>query len=163
MSTLSEVAREAADSFESFTREGSETTLYRRKDDAAEWIDDLCHAAHGDGNLLPDDWRYECILDALHFIADNADGTPSDELEHDFCDSAVDVYNAGRTEWLASHLSRAGYVDEAREEGLIGPDADTFQQIGVGQYLEAREVFTSVWSSLEDREAELDEEADDDE
>ncbi len=163
MSDISDVAREGVNGFETFKRGDEEKMLYRRRDGAPEWIEDLCHTAHGDGDMLPDDWRYECIFDALVYIAENADGTPADELVHDFADGTVDVYNGNRLDWLASHPRRAGYVDQARDDGLIEPNTDIIEAIGVGQYEEATEVFWSVWSSLSTRVDELGGEGDDDE
>ena len=39
--------------------------------DAPQWFTDLCHYAHGD--MLPDDWRYEFIQDALNALENDDD------------------------------------------------------------------------------------------
>lgn len=161
--TISTLATEAYDWFESFKRDGSDETIYRTKDGAPEWLRDLVHEAHGD--MLPDDWRYEAIMDALSHIGDT-DAETADDLDdesHEFADGHVDVYNAARAEWLASHLARGGYVDQAIDDGLADPSQGVYQLIGVGQYVELEEVFASVRQSLADRLEELEAETDDDE
>jgi hypothetical protein len=123
------------------------------KDGAPEWLTELIRDAHGE--FLPDDWRYDCIRAALGWIHDVE---PEDvEDSHEFADSYVDIYSVARLAWLASDLRRVTYVDNAVEEwGANGGDAgDTVDRIGLGQYLEASEVYSSVVSSLQAR---LDEE-----
>ena len=136
------LATEAAGYFERATRD-DESTYTRTVDGAPEWVTDLVYSAHGD--FLPEDWRYACIEAVLDHLADGGD--PEDP--HPFADEHVDIYNAARLQWLASNLTRPGYVDEARAEGLIGPDADIMDQIGIGQYQEAVEVFGLVTAALE--------------
>lgn len=141
---LHELASEAYAWFETRTREDGETfdTL---KDGAPEWLRDLVYDAHGD--FLPEDWRYTCIRAAVEWIADENDPDESGE----FVDSQVDVYTGARFAWLASNLTRQGYVDDAADE--FGPDtvyADGVSgAIGWGQYMEAQEVYSSVVSALE--------------
>ena len=53
----------------------------------------------------------------------------------EFTDSAVDIYNGARLNWLADDLSRVNYMDDAKSEGLIDGSADILEQIGVGQYV----------------------------
>ena len=143
--TLETVAREAYDALEWRKRDdGSEYVA--RKDDAPEWVEGLCYAAHGD--MLPDDWRYQCIRAALGHIADGAD---EDDGGPEFADSYVDVYTGSRLEWLASHLSRPGYCDEAQDEGLAGENADVVTLAGLGQYMEASEVYGLVADALRER------------
>jgi hypothetical protein len=157
--TLEALAAEAYACFESFKRDGDDATLWRLKDERPEWVFDLVYAAHGDGDYLPDDWRYDCLHSALSHLAD--EGDPDDA--HEFADGQVDVYTGSRYAWLASDLRRAGYVDGARDE-LGGESLDIAEQIGLGQYAEASEVFASVVQSLRDRlDAIEDEDEDEDE
>lgn len=148
--TISDLAGEAYSYFERAERtDGDHYT--RTKDGTPEWVRDLVHDAHG-GLFLPDDWRYDAIWNALGAIHDSGaeDADDLDDLAHEWADGEVDVYNAARTEWLASSLDRAAYVDEAREQfGTEG--ADLFDQLGSGQYVELTEVFGSVRQSLENR------------
>ena len=147
--TLAELAGIAYDQFETRTRDGSDESFVTLKDTAPDWLRELVHEAHGD--MLPDDWRYECIQDALGFIHDN---DADEDSSHEFADQAVDVYTGSRLAWLASHLNRPNYCDEAADEGLVSPDTDIVTRIGVGQYMEAQEVYASVVSSLQDKLAE---------
>ena len=121
----------------------------KRSDDAPPWLEELCHDAHG--TLLPDDWRYSFIVEALDAIAHSDD---PDEAE-----SEVDVYTHELLSWLASNLDRVGYCDEAAEEGLVsrppaasrrGPwrGPSLIERISMGQLMERREVTASVLDSL---------------
>lgn len=154
--TISALADEAYSSMELRTRADG-TDYYTTKDDAADWVRDLVYAAHNDGDMLPDDWRYDCIHSALSHISD-AGAETADDLDdagHDFADSHADVYTSDLLAWAASNAYRLGYVDEARSEGLIPDDADEARRLMIGQYCEALEVFESVRRSLADRLDEL--------
>jgi hypothetical protein len=109
-------------------------------DDAPEWFTGLCHAAHG--GMMPDDWRYELIQDALGAIEDGAD---EDRLDLD----GLYPYTADRLDWLASHLDRPGYCDEAAED-MGGPPGDILAFVAWGMDRELREVFGLVRSKLEE-------------
>ena len=99
--------------------------------------------------MLPDDYRYEWVRDALGAIHDAGIESldDADDLEHEFADG-VDAYTTDLYKWLSSNLTRAAYVDEARAEGLISEDTDLVRQIAIGQYMERCEVFASVVESL---------------
>jgi hypothetical protein len=143
--TVQSLAAEAAGYFTAgVTREGEDQPIRILKDDRPDWVHELVYSAHGD--FGPDDWRYNTIEDALLFIADTDD---PDDGSGEFADSAVDVYNGSRLEWLSSNLRRAGYCDEAADE-LGSEGLDTFERIGLGQYFEASEVYGLVLRSLED-------------
>lgn len=147
--TVQSIAGEAYDCFETSTRDnGDRFTILR--DGAPEWVRDLVWAGHGDGALLPDDWRYDCIQSACGFIHDN---NADEDSSYEFADQSVDIYNSARYQWLTSNLNRASYVDEATAE--FGPADDVTEAIGRGQYMEASEVYASVFESLSLRLEEL--------
>lgn len=146
MATLQELAREAYDAFESAERPNGDT-FYRVQHGAPQWVSDLTREAHDGGEILPDDWRYECVMDACSYLAD-AEGEP-DDWAHEFADGKIDVYTAARFDWLASSLRRQGYCDEAVSEGLVDEGASLEHRVGVGQYEEASEVFHAVRAYLE--------------
>jgi len=128
---------------------GRQITMHR--DESPQWLKDLCYHAHDDGDaagaMLPDDFRYEFIEEALQFLADD-DNNP-DEYEPE-----PSIYNAELHRWVSSHGWRSGYCDEAREE--FGGEAGTLvDQIMLGQQWEMRRVFDRVRSFLDD----LDEDA----
>jgi hypothetical protein len=140
MSNLITVATEMAAAFETRTRDNGDT-FRCLKDDAPEWMTDVCHAGHGD--MMPDDWRYRMIEAACDAIAEGADDS------HEAADSFVPIYNGDRLEWLASNLTRTGYCDDAANEGLVAADATILDRIAAGIYAEFQEAFAAVLEALE--------------
>lgn len=151
--TISTLADEAYRAFRHRTRATSGDGYWTLDEGAPDWIRDMIREAHSD--MLPDDWRYDCIHSALGHISDTgADDTDDlDDAGHEFADRHVDAYSAARLEWLSSNLMRAGYCDEAEQEvGYPGiAEGGIFQMIGLGQYAESLEVFESVRQSLAER------------
>src|SRR5262249_43783991 len=117
-------------------------------DGAPDWFAELCHHAHG--SMMPDDWRYEFIQDALAALEDGAghDGIDLDALYPDTAD---------RLDWVASNLERPGYCDEAAEEAG-GPPGDILALVAWGMDRELREVFDLVRCRLEEIADEQDDE-----
>lgn len=145
---VNEIAKEAAGWIESVTRDGKpDYYYYRAKKDAPDWVNELCRAAHMSGGtlMLPDDYRYEFISKALDEIAESADEDDARDRAFEF---EPDVYNYERLAWLASHMERAGYVDEVVEE--MGGDRfpGIIEVIGMGQCREFQEVFDIVLGFL---------------
>lgn len=138
-----ELAHKLSRAFETATRPTGERYV-RLKDGSPEWMTHVIREAHRE--MLPDDWRYACVAAAAEAIAEADD--PADN-EHEFADGYVDVYNADLFDWLASHHSRQGYVDEAADELGAAVDLGVVERIGLGQYAEAREVFGLVLRSLQ--------------
>lgn len=158
MAELQDVAREASSWFETARRATGDTETGPREDGepyvrlregAPKWMQDMVYDAHGD--MLPDDWRYACIRSAVDWIADGND--PDDS----------GGFTGARFAWLISHLSRSGYVDEAADEfGAETVYVDNIvSAIGMGQYMEASEVFGYVLSAIEARAEETEEDSDD--
>jgi hypothetical protein len=141
--TIQDKAREAYEWFEIATRD-DERSYVRTKDGRPEWVQDLVFAAHGE--FMPEDWRYQKIMEALGFIADSDD---PEDTSYEFAGGAVDVYTSARLAWLASNLNRASYCDEAIENGMVDGEAGVVEIIGAGQYEEAGEIFSLVLSELE--------------
>lgn len=156
--TLESIAKLAYDCLE-YVHEndpaGRRPNIVVTRDNSPEWVTDIIYSAH-DG-MLPDDRTYALVQDALELIADGA----SEDSDHEFADAAVDIYTHDRYEWLSSNLNRSSYVDEARSEGLISPDAEIAEQIGAGQYVEATRVYAAVYRAVEERLADVEAEADD--
>lgn len=141
-------------------------STYKRKDDADDDLKELCMTAHGDN--LPDDYKYNYIVDALELIADSS----TDELQDLDGEIESDVYNSDLLKWLSSNLNRAEYVNEyVRELGLSGvtdsnidvSQFDLFVLLSNGQWKEKTEVFQSVLSSLIELANQLEDEDDTDE
>ncbi len=125
---------------------GIGAVLLADTDKRPDWFQDMCRAAHGD--MMPDDWRYEFIGDALNAISE-CDSDDQDEIR-EFWEQSFDgsyVYTYQQTAWLASRADRYGYCDEAaREYGM--ENCETMQRIALGMLYEGREVFESILSSL---------------
>jgi hypothetical protein len=133
---VQELAREA----NRYLRRDAARDILLPADDAPDWFTELCHHAHG--SMMPDDWRYEFIQDALGAIADGAD---EDRIDLD----GLYPYTADRLDWLASHLDRPGYCDEAVRDLGAAP-ADVLAFVAMGMDAELREVFALVLSRLEE-------------
>lgn len=123
------------------------TEFVKLVDGSPEWMADVIRAAYGD--MGPDDYRYQMIGEVAGRMAYSDDWENQDSQ---LCDDLVDIYNADRVKWLASHLSRAFYCDEAQDEGLVAPDTDMYQRIGIGQFMEYREIFGALVREFEQRE-----------
>lgn len=145
---LKQDTRSNGKTFYKFVGEGDDTR--RRAEE--ERCTALSLAAHDNGRIFPDDWRFEFINEALSAIMD-ADDFDEITLE-------ADIYNSELTEWVGSHAYRPGYCDDASDEGLCGGDANLITRLQMGQYLEKREVLGQVLEHLrEEAEAEEEEEA----
>lgn len=163
---MTDYRRKAAEQFSAAfmrdTRPDGETFI-RLEDDAPEWMTDAIREAHG--RMLPDDVKYTMCEEVAERLADR-DSDEWDDAQGEECDSLVDVYNGDLIKWLGSHGTRAAYIDEAQEEGLIDPNADTFKRLQIGQYMEYAEIWSVLQSACEDAgddlESEADAEADDD-
>lgn len=100
---------------------------------------DLAFAVHDSGNMLPDDWRYQFLLEALDAIAN------SNDLEDIYLEA--DIYYHELYDWLGSHSYRSGYVDEAHEE-YGTPRGDLNEQLAIGQSYEKNLVLAQVLQYL---------------
>ena len=139
--TVQELAKLARCAFSLETRDnGSE--YWNRNQCAPEWIMELCHTAHGD--MLPDDYRYRFIvqaLDALEEAEDPDEARDGYEFEYRY-------YRV--IEWLSSHPGhRLEYCDQWAEEFGRCFIKDTVSQLQGGQLLERLEVLELVRGSLE--------------
>lgn len=152
MTTLTETLDEFADAFETGKRDDG-SKFVRLKDDCAGWIDvDLMRGIHEAlDDRSPSDWVYEtaeafaCCLQGYGPYETLANMR---ENVHEIADGLVDIYNAERMNWLADHLNNAALVDKACEEfGSNG--RDTFERIGLGQYMAIERIGHAVIAALE--------------
>lgn len=144
--TLQELAKAVREEFSLNTR--TDGTGYWTRDDKpggyGDWITKLCFDAHGD--ILPDDFVYEFIVDALDVLSE-------DEDTDDARDNLPEEWRTHKIiEWFASHGDRQARADEKLEELMPCGDRNT----GVMTILswamneEQQEVFNSVLSSLQE-------------
>lgn len=145
---IQKLANEVLKMMTQSTRDNGETFKHL-KDDAPDWMQDLCHEAHG--RMLPDDHKYQFIFEALDVLANyDSEDDARDALE-------ADVYTSDLTAWLSSAVSRMEYVNEAVSQGLVSTeDFDLSSALQAGQLEEKREVFESVLNSLNNRVDEVD-------
>ena len=139
--TVQELAKLARCAFTLETREdGSEYWTHNRC--APEWIGELCNTAHGD--MLPDDYRYRFIVQALDALEEAED---VDEAGQDW-EYEYRYYRV--VEWLSSHPGRRlEYCDDAVREFGLSSDATTATQLQSGHLHERQEVLNLVRGSLE--------------
>lgn len=127
-------AGEALTFFKQITRNNGDTVWIT--ENAPEWVNNLCHKAHGE--MLPDDWRYQFIHQALCALSESEDW---DDVELE-----ADIYTNELTAWLHSRADRVYWLTEALTE--FGPINDGFQALQTAQYLEKREVLEIVKEAL---------------
>ena len=142
--TTQDYAKEALTYFERITR-SNDSEAYTTKPETPEWLTDLIRTAHGD--LMPDDWKYEFIHDALLHFEDN---DFDDEDLPEAIDSCVSIYNHELLKWVSSNLNRSSYVDDAVNEWMGDKHFDLYEALAAGQYKEIEEVFHSVGDSLKE-------------
>ena len=131
--TIQEKAAEVSKTFVEKTRDDGSKFWSTDSEDAA--IRDMCHDAHGE--MLPDDWKYRFIVDALDLIAEaeDVDGVAIEP----------DIYTADLTAWLASHNGRVDYLTRVLE---ACDTTDGIEAIAMAQAFEREEVYFSVLSSI---------------
>jgi hypothetical protein len=140
--------QQLASHFESFFKTGARTVsgtkyLYLA-DDAPERLKELVKAAHED--FMPDDYKYQFICEALDHIANSNENDDMAEINIE-----SDIYTNELYSWLASHLSRAEYVNAIlSDQGHCGHLDNIATVLGDAQQREKQDVFNIVWSSLED-------------
>ncbi len=138
---LQKLAGEVSEMFEQKERDNGDK-FQIVKDGSPKWVTEMCHEAHGD--MLPDDYKYDFIVEALDALANYEDPDDIDsEIE-------ADPYTHDRYKWLSSNLARSVYVDEA-VENMGHSDQGITGEIGMGQYQEKCEVLGIVRRFLEER------------
>jgi hypothetical protein len=153
--TVHSLAREMYEAFESDKRDNGDT-FWKLKDGSPEWMKDVCFQAHKDGSpgimgepgqgaMMPDDYRYEFIFEAVSSIEEADEDADLDEVRDEI---EADIYTYDLTKWLNSRADRIGYVDEAVSE-LGHSDMGIIGDIMMGQIAEKQEVFDRVREALE--------------
>lgn len=127
------------------------------KEGRPEWMQDLVHVCHCE--MWVDDTRYEMIREVADTLAELEPDTWEDEGAQ-AAEGCVSVYNSDRTKWLASHLDRAGYCDEAQEQGYAADDTGIFDRIAAGMAMEYREIADAMVRYILDKAEEEFEDSD---
>lgn len=106
------------------------------------WLYRLVFKVHDEGQWLPDDYKYEYIVDALDLLSEGIDPEEGrDQLE-------PDVYTTDLFKWVSSHLNRQAYADEVLQELKPKTLSDLLM---AAQVREKEEVWSQVVAALEER------------
>lgn len=152
MENIKQFLEYLANSFETGTNvEGDDYVMLNGN--ASEPMRDFVRKVHGD-KFLPDDYRYATmsaiVSDLLGYDFETFEELQDNGGDYEITDGLVSVNNAELTTWLASHLLRGEYIENARREGLIPNDADVYNQISVGQSYEIQELYNKLVSAIDE-------------
>lgn len=139
---VQKLAQSALLQFTTSVRSSTGYEFYKTRDNCPVWIKDFIYTAHE--GMLPDDYKYQFIYDALYLISESEDIDDLEQVE-------PDIYHGNLLNWLSSKNDRSSYCDRYYAEysdDTVKPDLMT--QIGFGQWLERTEVLESVLGSLQE-------------
>lgn len=146
MTTLATLAAAFASAFMTKAFDNGESRIVLR-DGAPDWMTEIVREAH-DG-MMPNDQSYSMILAVANDIDDLLSYDPEtdlDDIRHERIDSLIPVYNTERTAWLASHLDRGEYVNEAiRTYGTGTQTPDIYDLLALGIDVE----LVMIWEAVE--------------
>jgi len=146
MATLQELAKEALSYYKQriIQRDGKEVWIWTHTGDAPEWVRKMTMEAH-DG-MLPDDWKYRFVVEALEAIAYSVEGYEDEAIT----ELEADAYNNELLDWVSSSPIRMKYVDEAVEKIDEWPGSLAYA-LGMGQVEEKQQVGWIVLECLRNR------------
>lgn len=119
--------------FEELEREDG-TTYWHLTDEAdTDDLTDWLRGLHDDE--LPNDWRYETVVNICEALMDENDLSNADpgELSVSIANNLTDINNHSLFQWYADYPSRVDYIEEGLLSGYISPEADTMSRLMVGQ------------------------------
>lgn len=125
-------------------RDEAPQRFYHLKDNAPQCVKDLVYKAHKIDDVLPNDYIYEFIVEALQLFTESG-AVRMSELEEDINEIEPDVYNADLLRWVSDNLAFSAWVDEALSE--YGAK-DLFQALQIGQQLQRQAIARSVLDSI---------------
>lgn len=115
------------------------STFWCLTEQARQSVDDLTsfiRELHDDE--MPNDWRYETIVDICTYLMDLVEPidkqSDADDIAFSAADSITSIYTSELCQWLSDNTGRLSYIDDAQEEGLIAAEADTFKRLQIGQF-----------------------------
>ena len=138
---IQKLAEHAGNFFE--RKQRGEDEIYTLKNRHPTWLYDMVFAVHDKGHWLPDDYKYQFIVEALDHLSEGMN-PEEPELE-------ADVYTTDLMDWLASHRERLGIVDEAVNELGWNKEGGIETAISLGQWREKEDVFRRVVEALQGR------------
>lgn len=123
------------------------TDYLKLKDGSPQWMTDVIHAGHFDGDRLPDDDIYERVQDCVSAISEMDDDSEEDDISERLQELEADCYTKDLTDWLGSNNYNVYYLTQALEEYEI---KDGFKALSTAQYLYIQEIAGNVLSALKD-------------
>lgn len=144
MKTVQELAEESLKYLKwgKRTKEAGGEDYCFTKDEAPQWFKDLVYKAHKIDDVLPNDYIYCFISDALSLIAG------SDEPEEAILEIEGDIYNHDLLKWLSNNLTFSCYVDEVIQEYGTNEDTQFFNILMDAQKRHKEVIARSVLESL---------------
>ena len=136
MTTATMNATQLLSYFVSKTRDGSHERFWCLSDSAPECVQALVRDCHGDE--LPNDWRYNVIVNILFELKNGNDVTG---------EIGVDAYNSDLIDWLT--VSRLAFLEECKEEDLFGVDNSIVGLIQAGQYIITDQMICEIKAFLD--------------
>lgn len=119
-------------------------TKYRFiKDEAPEEYRELAYSAHLVDDVMPNDYIYDFIYDALTVISEC---DSDDHIEDEINSIEPDVYNSDLLKWISDNLTFSSWVDEAMKTYEA---KDLFSALQIGQGLHRQAIANSVYESLQ--------------
>ncbi len=100
------------------------------------------------GNVRCSNWAWAQLYSCLSGMGSH-EVTDGEQWQHEFADGCCDVYTQRLIQWLANDDNAIPAIEEAREDGLIGPDADIPAQIMAGQYVVLSRIASIVRGGVE--------------
>jgi hypothetical protein len=97
---------------------------------------------------LPNDWIYDKAAAIASSLSEYDSLEAMRDAVSEIADGEVDIYNADRSAWLASHLNNAFLVDDAVKE-LGQSEQGTFGNIGIGQYVACERIAYALIEEIE--------------
>jgi len=143
--TIQELAKEMGKNFLCKIRTNGDTYMVLKK--KIGWQKDIIKACHDIDDVIPNDYVYQFISDAVDIIAE-VDGDDIDTIKdnlHEPLDSSVDIYNADLLKWVITNPSFSCWVDQAIEE--MGC-TEHFKSLMVGQYLQREAIAFKIVDML---------------
>lgn len=124
-------------------RDEAKTKYVHLKEGYPQWMQDVCHKAHGD--RMPDDDVYSRIQDIVNILADLPDDATDDDIQERIDEIEPDIYTNRLTEWLHSRNDNVFYLTQALEEMEI---KDGFALLSYAQGIYIREIADALIDGL---------------
>ena len=141
MNQKQQLAAQLSAAFTVKTRTNGEN-FWCLKDDAPAWATGAVRACHDDGSELPNDWRYQFIVDAANTLAE------SDDWD-DLAWPEADVYNHDLIKWLGEFPNADWYCDESDFADYNSEGKGIMDAIGYGQAYAKQETRARLKAFLE--------------